>query len=74
MNESSELSRPLDAEEVAKLALPPDSDAVSPTTARYEKGSEATGEVHRPGVLSSVPAAAEQADTIPNPRSVGEGD
>ena len=73
MNDASELSRPLDADEVATLAPPPDSDAVSPTTSRYEQGSEATGEVHRPGVLSSVPASAEQADTIPNPRSVGEG-
>lgn len=73
MNDQSELSRPLDADEVAKLAPTPDSDAVSPTTARYEQGAEATGEVHRPGVLSSVPVAAEQADTIPNPRSVSEG-
>lgn len=74
MNDPSELTRPLTADEVATLAPPPESDAESPTTSRYEQGSESTGEAHRPGVLSSVPAAAEQADTIPNPRSVSEGD
>ena len=74
MNDASDLSRPLDADEVATLAPLPDSDAESPTTSRSEQGTESTGEVHRPGVLRSVPAAAEQADTIPNPRSVSEGD
>jgi hypothetical protein len=74
MNDRSELSRPLTADEVATLAPPPESDVESPTTARSEQGSEATGEVHRPGLLASAPAGAEQADTIPNPRSVGEGD
>ena len=74
MNDPSELARPLTADEVATLAPPPESDAESPTTTRYEQGSESTGEAHRPGVLSSVPAATEQADTIPNPRSVSEGD
>ncbi len=74
MNDPSELARPLTADEVATLAPPPESDAESPTTSRYEQGSESTGEAHRPGALSSVPAAAEQADTIPNPRSVSEGD
>lgn len=74
MNDQSELSRPLDADEVATLAPLPESDEESPTTSRYEQGSEETGEVHRPGLLSSIPAAAEQADTIPNPRSVSEGD
>ena len=74
MNDPSELARPLTADEVATLVPPPESDAESPTTSRYEQGSESTGEAHRPGVLSSVPAAAEQADTIPNPRSVSEGD
>ena len=74
MNDSSELARPLTPDEVAGLAPPPESDDEGPTTARYEQGSAATGEVHRPGILSTVPAAAEQADTIPNPRSIGEGD
>ena len=51
MNDPSELARPLTAEEVAALAPPPESDAESPTTSRYEQGSAATGEVHRPGLI-----------------------
>jgi hypothetical protein len=76
MNDRSELFRSLDAEEAATLAPLPDSesDAESPTTSRSELGSESTGEVHYPGVLASHPETAERGDTIPNPRSVSEGE
>jgi hypothetical protein len=76
MNDRSELFRSLDAEEAASLAPLPDSesDTESPTTSRSELGSEATGEVHYPGVVASYPRAAEGDDTVPNPHSVSEGE
>jgi hypothetical protein len=76
MNDRSELFRSLDAEEAATLAPLPESEseAESPTTSRSELGSESTGEVHSPGVVASHPETAEWADTLPNPRSVSEGE
>jgi hypothetical protein len=63
----SELSRMLDADEAAKVAPLPASDAETPTTSLPASTSQSTASVHFPG---NAPAALGQKDAIPDPVAV----
>lgn len=71
MTNSTKLSRPLTADEVAELAPPRDADSESPTTSLIDQRSQSTSEAHFPGVASS-PKSAAAYDTAPDPAPLKE--
>jgi hypothetical protein len=71
MEDSSRLSRALNADEVAELGLPAAGGAETPTTSLGDLKTQSTAEVHLPGVAPSVKTTAEY-DTVPDPTPVKE--
>ena len=64
----SKLIRMLDADEAAKVAPLPASDAETPTTSLSTAASQSTASVHLPGIAPAAQSNA--ADTLPDPVAV----
>ena len=71
MEHSANLSRALNPDEVAELALPADANAETPTTSLIDPKSQSTAEAHFPGIASSAKSAAEY-DSGPDPAPLKE--
>ena len=67
----SELFRMLDADEAAKVAPLPASDAETPTTSLSTSTSQSTASVHLPGNMPAEQNRAD-ADAIPDPVAIRE--
>lgn len=65
----SELFRMLNADEAAKMAPLPASDAETPTTSLPTSGSQSTASVHLAGNAPAAPDAG-AADAIPDPVAI----
>ena len=73
MQDTNDLFRSLDAEEIDALGPMPTDDDVSPTTDRDSRTPGLTAEVHSPGVVKQSSAYADD-DPFPPPRSLTEED
>jgi len=71
MEHSAKLSRALDADEVAALPPPPDTDVETPTRSLIDLNSKSTAEAHFPGIAAAATSVAEY-DTVPDPAPVKE--